>query len=61
LRFGKNGTLVSLSATGKAQKGRKFFVVLLMWIWQRMQELQLVGSILPYICRCDRIHPGLQL
>jgi len=30
LRFGKNGTLVSLSATGKAQKGRKFFVVLLM-------------------------------
>jgi hypothetical protein len=28
--WGKNGTLVSLSATGKAQKGRKFFVVLLM-------------------------------
>jgi hypothetical protein len=26
----KNGTLVSLSASGKAQKGRKFFVVLLM-------------------------------
>jgi hypothetical protein len=30
LRFGKNGTLVSLSASGKAQKGNKFFVVLLM-------------------------------
>jgi hypothetical protein len=30
LTFGKNGTLVSLSATGKAQKGRKFSVVLLM-------------------------------
>jgi len=30
LRFGKNGTLVSLFATGKAQKGRKFFVFLLM-------------------------------
>jgi hypothetical protein len=25
------------------------------------QELQLVGSILLYIYRCDRIHPGLQL
>ena len=31
LTFGKNGTLVSLSAIGKAQKGSKFFVVLLMW------------------------------
>jgi len=30
LRFGKNGTLVSLPASGKAQKGNKFFVVLLM-------------------------------
>jgi hypothetical protein len=30
LRFGKNSTLVSLSASGKAQKGSKFFVVLLM-------------------------------
>jgi len=30
LRFGKNGTLVSLSGTRKAQKGRRFFVVLLM-------------------------------
>jgi hypothetical protein len=30
LRFGKNGTLVSLSATGKAKKGRKLFEVLLM-------------------------------
>ena len=31
LRFGKNGTLVSLSATRKAKKGRKFFVVLLVY------------------------------
>ena len=30
LTFGKNGTLVSLLASRKAQKGRKFFVVLLM-------------------------------
>jgi hypothetical protein len=33
LRFGENGTLVSLSANGKAQKGRKFFVVLLMQVF----------------------------
>ena len=32
LRFGKNGTLVSLLASGKAQKGRKFFVILLMYL-----------------------------
>jgi hypothetical protein len=30
LRFGKNGKLVSLLATGKAQKGGKLFVVWLM-------------------------------
>ena len=30
LRFGENGTLVRLSATGNAKKGRRFFEVLLM-------------------------------
>jgi len=38
LRFGKNGTLVSLSASGKAQKGNKFFVVLLMYSLQIVEH-----------------------